>query len=68
LGGEKGRWKDLAEVLKIDYVNLTGDVLVSSGMIAYLGAFTPSYRNDISINWAAKSLENKIPGSEKFML
>ena len=27
-----------------DYVNLTGDVLLSSGVIAYLGAFTPSFR------------------------
>lgn len=58
----------MAEQLKIDYVNLTGDVLVSSGMIAYLGAFTPSYRNQISQDWAQKSLEEKIPGSEKFSL
>lgn len=51
LGGEKDRWKELAAQLKIDYINLTGDVLVSSGMIAYLGAFTPSYRNDITSDW-----------------
>jgi hypothetical protein len=32
-------------------------------MIAYLGAFTPSYRNDISTEWAKRSIENAIPGS-----
>ncbi len=44
LGGEKGRWGELAVELKKFYINLTGDVLISSGMIAYLGAFTPSFR------------------------
>lgn len=47
LGGEKGRWGELAIKLKEDYKNLTGDVLISSGMIAYLGAFTAAYRTKI---------------------
>jgi dynein heavy chain len=51
LGGEKGRWGELAEELKLFYNTLTGDVLVSSGMIAYLGAFTSAYRNDIAKSW-----------------
>ena len=68
LGGEKGRWKQFAEDLSVAYVNLTGDVLVCSGMIAYLGAFTPVYRNNISRDWARKSQEMEIPGSEKFNL
>jgi dynein heavy chain len=48
LGGEKGRWDDLAKKLSVFYVNLSGDVLVSAGMIAYLGAFTSAYRQEIS--------------------
>ncbi len=48
LGGEKGRWGELAKELKVFYNTLTGDVLVASGMIAYLGAFTSAYRNDIA--------------------
>lgn len=40
LGGEKGRWLELGEKLKEDYKKLTGDILLSSGMVAYLGAFT----------------------------
>jgi dynein heavy chain, axonemal len=48
LGGEKERWKDLGKELRIVYQKLTGDILVSSGMIAYLGAFTSAFRNQIS--------------------
>lgn len=44
LGGEKTRWTEVAKTLAHDYVNLTGDVLLSSGCIAYLGAFTATYR------------------------
>jgi dynein heavy chain len=44
LGGEKDRWEvnviDLAEL----YEDLIGDILVSAGIISYLGAFTQSYR------------------------
>ena len=39
LGGEKTRWTEVAEKLGKDYVNLTGDVLLSAGFIAYLGGF-----------------------------
>jgi dynein heavy chain len=38
----------MAEELSVTYVNLTGDVLISSGMIAYLGAFTSVYREDLA--------------------
>lgn len=44
LGGEKGRWGELAEKLRQFFTLLTGDVLISSGVIAYLGPFTPTYR------------------------
>ena len=44
LGGEKDRWSKSAADLTILYENLSGDVLISSGVVAYLGAFTSSYR------------------------
>ena len=44
LGGEKDRWSQAAHDLSIKYTNLTGDVLISSGIVAYLGAFTSAYR------------------------
>jgi dynein heavy chain len=51
LGGEKTRWKQESENLSIVYENLTGDVLISSGMIAYLGAFTSVFRTDLAAEW-----------------
>ncbi len=45
LGGEKDRWTESAKVLGELYIKLTGDVLLGSGVVAYLGAFTVSYRN-----------------------
>jgi len=44
LGGEKDRWHQAAVDLGEQYVTLTGDVLVSSGLVAYLGAFTSAFR------------------------
>jgi dynein heavy chain, axonemal len=51
LGGEKGRWGELAKLLKVAYQNLTGDILISSGEIAYLGAFTAAFRSEIVEEW-----------------
>lgn len=44
LGGERSRWKQAALDLGQKYINLTGDVLISSGLVAYLGAFTSAFR------------------------
>ena len=44
LGGEKERWTELTETLHETYYNIIGDVLLSSGVVAYLAPFTPIYR------------------------
>ena len=44
LGGEKDRWSKAAKDLAQHYENLTGDVLIASGVVAYLGAFTSAFR------------------------
>ena len=44
LGGEKLRWTQAALDLGIQYENLTGDILLSSAVVAYLGAFTAAFR------------------------
>lgn len=54
LGGEKTRWKQQSELLAQVYINLTGDVLISAGMIAYLGAFDSVFRNELATKWVAK--------------
>lgn len=46
------RWSQAADDLQIAYENLTGDVLVSAGVIAYLGAFTSGFRQTCIENWS----------------
>nr|XP_027777371.1 dynein heavy chain 12, axonemal [Marmota flaviventris] len=68
LGGEKTRWAQAADDLQITYENLTGDVLVSAGVIAYLGAFTSGFRQTCTEDWSMLCKEKKIPCSEEFSL
>ena len=48
------RWSQAAKTLQETYDNLTGDVLISSGVIAYLGAFTSAFRADCIKDWIKK--------------
>jgi len=68
LGGEKRRWGELAKILERFYNNLTGDILVSAGMIAYLGAFTSAFRTKITNLWVEKCVTAKISISATFSL
>lgn len=68
LGGEKERWSAAAKSLAIILKNLTGDVLISSGAIAYLGAFTLAFRNTILSDWTQQCVEFQIPCSPTFSL
>ncbi|XP_012645608.2 dynein axonemal heavy chain 3 [Microcebus murinus] len=68
LGGEKDRWTEAARQLGIRYTNLTGDVLLSSGTVAYLGAFTVDYRAQCQKQWLAQCKDKVIPGSNDFSL
>lgn len=45
------RWSKAADDLQNTYDNLTGDVLISAGVIAYLGAFTAGFRQDCTKSW-----------------
>jgi dynein heavy chain len=68
LGGEKSRWNAAVTTLDADFVNITGNILISSGVIAYLGAFYSSYREQAIQAWTASCMARKVPCSEKFML
>ncbi|KAK1880668.1 Dynein heavy chain 3 axonemal [Dissostichus eleginoides] len=68
LGGEKDRWTEAARLLGIRYINLTGDVLLSSGTVSYLGAFTVDYRIECQEQWHILCQEKKIPCSEDLTL
>ncbi|KAL1497384.1 hypothetical protein ABEB36_008364 [Hypothenemus hampei] len=68
LGGEKARWLETAKTLGNLLNNVIGDVLLSAGAIAYLGAFTVDYRKELIKGWNVSSLKLGIPCSENFSL
>lgn len=68
LGGEKVRWNQAAKDLGETYTRLTGDVLISSGLVAYLGPFTSVYRDKQAGEWIEKCQAVGIPCSPKFSL
>ncbi|KAM9235850.1 LOW QUALITY PROTEIN: dynein axonemal heavy chain 7 [Leptosomus discolor] len=68
LGGEKTHWHETALELGRQYINLTGDILISSGIVAYLGAFASSYRQVQIKEWALLCKKKDILCSDDFSL
>jgi dynein heavy chain len=61
LASEKTNWLARRNELEANSTNIIGDILISSGIIAYLGAFTKSFRNEIIESWAHKIKAGGIP-------
>ena len=68
LGGEKMRWTAASERLAKLFINVTGDIVLSSGVIAYLGAFIMSYREEAVTQWSKLLRDKGIPCSDDFSL
>ncbi|KAJ3343280.1 Dynein heavy chain 7, axonemal [Gonapodya sp. JEL0774] len=68
LGGEQQRWTDVSKSLTSTYFYLTGDVLIAAGYVAYLGAFTKTYRKDAVKEWVEFCKAQRIPCSDSFTL
>ncbi|CAD7701708.1 unnamed protein product [Ostreobium quekettii] len=68
LSGEKSRWTQTAENLAEAYVNLTGDMMISAAIVAYLGAFTASYRQRIILEFVQLCKAQEIPHSLNFSM
>jgi len=51
LGDEEINWKESLKKNRADRENLVGDIIISSGIIAYLGVFTMDYRSEAVTNW-----------------
>ncbi|XP_039430309.1 dynein axonemal heavy chain 7 isoform X2 [Culex pipiens pallens] len=68
LGGEKDRWEHAAENLGKVYDNLTGDVLIASGVVAYLGPFTILFRAQQIKRWIDSCNKKGIVCSQDFQL
>ncbi|XP_021921863.1 dynein heavy chain 7, axonemal isoform X5 [Zootermopsis nevadensis] len=68
LGGERTRWSATAKALGKKYETLTGDVLIASGVVAYLGAFTLQFREQQIVSWEKHLTDLQITCSKDFML
>lgn len=51
LASENVNWQQSLIVNRANKENLVGDILISSGIIAYLGVFIKSYRQEAIQNW-----------------
>ena len=61
LGGEQQRWKEAAETLRQQLVNVTGDVVIGCGFMAYLGAYTMDFRVKCVQEWCNKCVSLGVP-------
>ena len=68
LGGERVRWAEAVVSLTTRCENVCGDVLISSAVVAYLGIFTGSFRDDAISQWIQDLKKMKIPCSDTVSL
>jgi dynein heavy chain len=68
LGGERDRWKEFSAQLAEKYENVTGDIMLSAGVVAYLGSFVSSYREEALSKWSASLRVSGITCSNPFSL
>nr|XP_040564670.1 dynein heavy chain 7, axonemal-like [Lepeophtheirus salmonis] len=67
-GNERENWSNKAQFLSAKYFQLTGDILLSVGIIAYLGPFFQEIRDEQIQLWQKKAKELNITFSEDFSL
>ncbi|XP_050294811.1 dynein axonemal heavy chain 6 [Anthonomus grandis grandis] len=68
LGDEQTRWEDAVKNFAIELVNCVGDVMMAAACVAYQGAFTSNYRQELTQTWEKKCIEQNIPSTENFNL
>ncbi|XP_072576883.1 dynein axonemal heavy chain 1 isoform X1 [Vulpes vulpes] len=61
LSDEKVRWQETVENLEHMLGNISGDVLVAAGFVAYLGPFTGQYRTVLYNQWVKQLKRHKVP-------
>eukprot|EP00795_Rhopilema_esculentum_P000293 gene293-9945_t len=68
LGGERTRWVMVSRELSETHNNIVGDVLLSAGVVAYLGAFTTEFRQECVRKWQELCQQKNIPISERYSM
>lgn len=66
LGDERVRWIGTIDNIEASIINVTGDILLSAGAIAYLTPFTDKYRRGLLSEWVELVGEKNIPHSDNF--
>ena len=67
-GGEREKWAETTVNLEQKLKQLTGDILLAVGTIAYLGAFPENERKAQIENWMDKATELKVSYSKDYTL
>ena len=68
LGGERDRWNENVARLGEKYDNIVGDIVLSAGVVAYLGSFTMAYRARCIKQWSTRLTDAEISCSADFQL
>uniref|UniRef100_A0A8C9DGR4 Dynein axonemal heavy chain 1 n=1 Tax=Prolemur simus TaxID=1328070 RepID=A0A8C9DGR4_PROSS len=61
LSDEKVRWQETVENLEYMLNNISGDMLVAAGFVAYLGPFTGQYRTVLYDSWVKQLITHDVP-------
>ena len=57
LSSESVRWQASADQLNSDLKNMTGNIMLSSAFVSYLGPFTAEYRIMLIYRWTQLFIE-----------
>ncbi|XP_046331899.2 dynein axonemal heavy chain 6-like [Haliotis rufescens] len=68
LADEQIRWEASVKQFNIEIGNVTGDVFISAACVAYYGAFTSVYRQQLVSHWIDKCKELEIPVTDGMTL
>jgi len=68
LASEKVRWEASLKQLNQDKIDLTGNILLSAGTIAYTGPFTLAFRKNMMNRWIDTCKGRNIPVDANFTL
>ena len=67
-GGEREKWASMSKKLEQQFIQLTGDILLAVGTVAYLGAFPDNERKRQIEDWKEKAKELGVAYSEDYSL
>ncbi|KAM8878755.1 dynein axonemal heavy chain 6 isoform 3-T3 [Spinachia spinachia] len=68
LGDEQVRWKESVALFEQEIINVVGNVFIAAACVAYYGAFTSNYRQQLIEQWIIQCQNLNIPISSSFSL